>query len=128
MLAYERAVEHARDRVAVSNSTRWLVQHYFEEGRADRALEVARMGAAVYSASGLDILGQLTERMGRYDEAEGAYVAMAGRYPSEAFRLPAFYVRYRRTAWAMANIARRPRRPRRSSFPRNEAGVNGGAP
>ena len=94
--AFERAVEAARDRVAVSIGARWLVQRYFEEGRTDRALEVARQCAAVHSAGGLDILGQLAERMGRYDEAEGAYVAMARSYPDEAFRLSAYYIRYER--------------------------------
>ncbi len=94
--AYERAVRSARDRVAVSTSTRWLVQHYFEAGRDARALEVARMSAEVHSAAGLDILGQLTERMGRYEEAEGAYVALAAAYRDEAYRLPAFYFRHER--------------------------------
>jgi tetratricopeptide (TPR) repeat protein len=94
--AYERAVERARDRVAVSVATRWLVQNYFEEGRTERAIELARMGAAVHSAGGLDTLGHLAERMGRYEEAEGAYVALARRYPDQEFRLSAFYVRHER--------------------------------
>jgi tetratricopeptide (TPR) repeat protein len=94
--AYERAVEGARDRVAVSNASDWLVQHYFEEGRTERALEVARLAASVQSAGGLDTLGRLAERMGRYEEAEGAYVALARRYPDQGWRLSAFYVRYER--------------------------------
>jgi tetratricopeptide (TPR) repeat protein len=94
--AYERAVKLGRNRVAVSQSTRWLVQHYFEAGRDDRALEVARLSAAVYSGGGLDTLAQLLERMGRFEEAEDTYKALAERYPqSEAFLL-AFYVRYER--------------------------------
>jgi tetratricopeptide (TPR) repeat protein len=94
--AYERAVKLARDRVGVSQYTRWLVQHYFEEGRDDRALEVARMSAAVYSGGGLDTLAQLLERMGRYEEAESTYRALAERYPQDEASLLAFYVRYER--------------------------------
>jgi len=94
--AFERAIEHARNRVAVSQATGWLVQHYFEEGRTERALEVARMSAAVYSGTGLDTLGHLLERMGRYEEAESTYAALAERYPNSAFVLDAFYMRYER--------------------------------
>lgn len=94
--AFERAIEHARNRVIVSNATGWLVQHYFEEGRTERALEVARMSAAVYSGTGLDTLGHLLERMGRHEEAERTYAALAERYPDSAFVLDAFYMRYER--------------------------------
>jgi tetratricopeptide (TPR) repeat protein len=94
--AYERALARAPDRVDVSNSSGWLVQHYFEQGKTERALEVARMCAAVQSAGGFVTLGQLLERMGRYDEAERTYIDLAKRYPEQDVRLSAFYMRSER--------------------------------
>jgi tetratricopeptide (TPR) repeat protein len=94
--AYERALARAPDRVEVSNSSRWLVQHYFDQGRTQRALEVAQMCAAVQSGGGFATLGQLLERMGRYDEAERTYIDMAKRYRELEVRLLAFYLRYER--------------------------------
>ncbi len=94
--AYERALARAPDRVEVSNSSRWLVQHYFEQGNAKRALEIAHMCAGVGSAGGFVTLGQILERMGRYDEAERTYMDLAKRYPQLEVRLFAFYMRYER--------------------------------
>jgi tetratricopeptide (TPR) repeat protein len=91
---YERALALAHDRVAVSNSCRWLVQYYFDHGKTEKAETVARMVGAVYSAEGLKTLGQVLERMGKYDDAEKIYEALVERYPELPHTLWSFYIRH----------------------------------
>jgi tetratricopeptide (TPR) repeat protein len=91
---YERAVALAHDRVAVSNSCRWLVQYYFDHGKTEKAVTVAHMVGAVYSAEGLETLGQVLERMGKYDDAEKVYKALVERYPNTPATLLSFYIRH----------------------------------
>ena len=50
--AYQNAVDHDPDRVHVANNLRWLVDHYYAEGRRKEAFELAEMGAEVYSQAG----------------------------------------------------------------------------
>lgn len=92
--AYERAVERAEDRVAVSNQMDWLVDYYFRRGDKVKAERVARMAAEVYSGQGLLTMAELMDRMGRYQEAEDHYRKVKERYELDA-PLKRFYVRYR---------------------------------
>jgi tetratricopeptide (TPR) repeat protein len=78
--AYERAVEHSRDRVAVSNGMGWLIDYYLARGREDLAMARATMAADVYSESGLGNKGRLLERLGRTSEAKDYYHRIAERY------------------------------------------------
>jgi tetratricopeptide (TPR) repeat protein len=93
--AFEKAIEKARDRVAVSNSLQWLVGYYCDRSRTARAREVAQMAAAVYSARGLQTMAYVLERMGQYAEAEGWYQRVVERYGEDS-RAPLddFYIRY----------------------------------
>jgi tetratricopeptide (TPR) repeat protein len=90
--AFERALAEAGNRVAVSNNAPWLVDYYVEQGRPERAGEVARALAQVYSGTGLAALAALEERSGRHEEAERVYQQIATRYPRTT-DLDAFYVR-----------------------------------
>ncbi len=78
--AYERALAEADDRVLVSNNMEWLINHLAENGRVDRALEIAQQVGDVYSARGLGAQGKLLERLGRDDEALEIFRKMAARY------------------------------------------------
>lgn len=92
--AYEKGVAHARDRVRVSNEADWLVDHYFEHGDLERAKELARMAADVYSGMGLATMARLMERLSLYDEAEAWYRRLKDRYDGES--LDRFYIRHER--------------------------------
>jgi tetratricopeptide (TPR) repeat protein len=93
VVAYEKGIRLARDRVRASNSVLWLVGHYCDEGRLGRAREVAEMAAEVYSGQGLATMGYLMERLGRYDEARDWYQKIVERY-DDRDEIDAFYVRY----------------------------------
>jgi tetratricopeptide (TPR) repeat protein len=92
--AYERAVERAEDRVALSNQMDWLVDYYFRRGDKVKAERVARIAAEVYSGQGLLTMAELMDRMGHYQEAEDYYRKVKERYEMDA-PLKRFYVRYR---------------------------------
>src|SRR5438067_5692750 len=72
-VAYQKAFERAEDRVYMANSSRWIVDYYFDNGRIDDALKIATDAAEVYSHAGLCTMGHLMERMKRYTEAERYY-------------------------------------------------------
>lgn len=91
--AYERAIEKALDRVAVSAHVRWLVGYYLDHGRTDRARQVADLAAETYSGAGLVTMGYFFERTRKYDDAEEWYQKMIERYGNGA-PLDAFYIRY----------------------------------
>jgi hypothetical protein len=78
--AYRKYRKGATDRVAVSNSMRWLVDHLRTHGREAEAWEVARESAATYSGEGLLTLADLAEKVGRLDEAHEQYRLVAERY------------------------------------------------
>lgn len=90
--AFQKAVDRARDRVGVSNEVSILVDYEFDHGHAEKAEMLAQMAAQTFSYVGLETLGRLRERMGRYDEAKAVYEQIARRYDSNG--LDAFYVRY----------------------------------
>ena len=89
----EAYIAHARNSVAVSNRVRWLVHYDWDTGRRARAVALAEMAGDVYSASGLETLGDQLDRMGRYDEAEDAYRRRGERYEDGGGPLGVFYFR-----------------------------------
>jgi tetratricopeptide (TPR) repeat protein len=93
--AFEAGYAHAPDRVGVSHNLRWLTDYYFDHGRKDEALKIAREMADVYSYDGLFLMGRLQERSGRYDEALTWYERIADRYGNKKPRA-AFYIRQER--------------------------------
>jgi tetratricopeptide (TPR) repeat protein len=93
VLAYERWIGKARDRVGVSRGVTWIVRYYHAQGRGDRAQEIARQAAEAGSGSGLEVLGELLDRMGRHTEAEEIYRANERRYPDRSVPLGQFLMR-----------------------------------
>jgi tetratricopeptide (TPR) repeat protein len=91
---FERGYRSARDRVGLSNYEGRAIDHYFDVGQTEKALEMAQEGAAVYSEAGLANMGRLLERLGEYEEAEAVYKRTAERYPGAQWELDLFYVRY----------------------------------
>ena len=91
--AYERGVEHSKDRVLVANGAEWLVHHYLDRGETARALALGEMMADVYSGPGLAAMGHLQERLGDFPQAVDYYQKIQQRYqnPSE---LHSFFIRY----------------------------------
>jgi tetratricopeptide (TPR) repeat protein len=83
VVAYERMIEEAADRVMVSNNCAWLVKHYLRDGRRARAKEIAEMAAEVGSAEGLLTMAGFLEEPGRYEEAEGLIRRVRERYPED---------------------------------------------
>jgi hypothetical protein len=91
--ACEKGVKQARDRVAMSHHAFTLVRYYCDHGRVQRAGEVAKMAADVYSAPGLEAMAYFMERTVNYSEAEGWYKKVAERYHQRDM-LDIFYIRY----------------------------------
>jgi tetratricopeptide (TPR) repeat protein len=90
--AYQRAFDSAPDRLAVANDSDWLVNYYFDKGEKGKAVAVAQAAAEVYSLSGLQIMGRVLERMGRYPEAESYFKKIQERYDNKT-ELQSFYIR-----------------------------------
>lgn len=93
--AYENGIAKGRDRVSVANSILWLVGYYCDRNRTGRAGEIAKIAADVYSALGLQAMGYLMERTGRYSDAEAWYQRIVERYDYRG-TLEDFYIRYER--------------------------------
>lgn len=91
--AYERWIQKARDRVAVSNGVTWIVRYHDSHGRHDRAGEIATMAAETGSAGGLEVLGEFLERQGDYDKAEVVFRLLADRHDGSKALLGAFLMR-----------------------------------
>ncbi len=91
-VAYQKAVDNARDRVGASNGVDWLVDYYYEHGQGQRALEIAQGAAETYSGGGLITLARLYERMGRFEDAREYYSRAQTRYP-KVQTLDRFYIR-----------------------------------
>jgi tetratricopeptide (TPR) repeat protein len=90
--AFENAFTHQADAVQLSNQCGWLVDYYATHNRTDRALEIARFAADVYSESGLQTMARLMERLGQPKEAEDYYLKIQERYGDKS-PLPGFYHR-----------------------------------
>lgn len=89
---YLRYWKEAADRVRVSNSVRWLVEHLETHGRQAEAFEVASDAAGTASADGLTTLAWLREKRGQWREAEALQKENAQHYdnPKELYE---FYTR-----------------------------------
>lgn len=90
--AHEKMVALTRDQVAVSQEVGWLVNYYYDNGRAQQAFRLAREAAQVYSYDGLRTYAELCEKDKRYDAAEEHFRRIAERYED---RVPLLYY-YRR--------------------------------
>ena len=90
--AIEAAIKNNVDPVSVTYSTGWLVDYYFDRGKKDRALEIAKDAAEVYSNVGLTTMAKLQERMDNSHEAESFFEKIKERY-DDAGPLIAFYQR-----------------------------------
>ena len=71
--AYENAIRGEADAVWVSNSCEWIVNYYADHGNMDRAMEIAKFAAEVYSFLGLETMAKLLERLNKPEEAEEYY-------------------------------------------------------
>jgi hypothetical protein len=111
--AFQLYVDKAADRVRVSNTCQWLVDYYFENGRKDKAVEVAKMAAEVYSYSGLETYAGLLDRMGDLTGAEENYQRIAERYDSSA----PLYLFYKRHEGQMGDIGGKAKAMEAKVFP-----------
>jgi tetratricopeptide (TPR) repeat protein len=91
---YEKGVELATDPVLVANNCDWLVRHYFENGRREKAEALADRAAEVYSSGGLRTKGELMEMEKKYDEAL-EYVRRNEERYDQPGPLVGFCVRYK---------------------------------
>jgi hypothetical protein len=96
-VAYQKGFDRARDRVAASHESDWLVEYYFDRGDVVKAEAVARDAAGTGSGSGLFVMAMLRERQGRLDEAEDYYRRLFERYDNSRM-LTGFYYRQARVA------------------------------
>src|SRR4029453_17851545 len=62
-------------------------------GRRDRAEEIARLAADTGSAPGLEMLAEVLDRTGRFDEAESLYRRIDERYSDHSVPLGRFLMR-----------------------------------
>lgn len=120
--AYERALEHARDRVGVSNSSDWLADYHFDRGNEARAVALATMAAGVGSGGGLATMGRVLERMGRYEEAEALYTRVKEAYGRDT-TLNEFYLRFEHRVGS-GRFAAQAAQARQRLFPRGLQRVN----
>lgn len=81
-VAYQKGVDLGEDRVNAANLCEWLVNYYYDHGKQEEAMKVARMAASAYSYYGLETLLKLYERMDRIDEAEEIAKLIEKRYDS----------------------------------------------
>lgn len=89
---YQLAVDKAEDSVYASNNSTWLVMYYFDHNQKQKALDIAKGAAEVYSEGGLHCLARLYERMGDATKAEKVYLDSKERY-SKDDALTGFYLR-----------------------------------
>jgi tetratricopeptide (TPR) repeat protein len=94
-VAYRKGLDRDPDRVGAANTSRWLVDYYFDHGRIREAEAIAREAAETYSGQGLFVMARLEERRGRLAEAEEYYRRILDRYDS-AQELAGFYYRQAR--------------------------------
>lgn len=90
-VAYQKGVDVGEDRVNAANLCEWLVNYYYDHGRQEEAMKIARMAASVYSYYGLETLLKLYERMDRIDEAEEIAKRIEERYDSPDPRAGLYY-------------------------------------
>ena len=82
---YEKAFrDPALDAVAMTYSSRWLVQYYERTKEPAKAMALATRSANVGSSPGMLTLGLLHERRSEFDEADELFTAVANRYEEKA--------------------------------------------
>jgi tetratricopeptide (TPR) repeat protein len=90
----EKAYELAEDRVWMANNSQFLVERLYEQGKKDRAEEVAGAAAEVYSRGGLETYGWLKEKEQQWDEALETYRKIDKRYnDKDAFAEAGYWMR-----------------------------------
>ncbi len=82
--AYENGVALSKDTVGISNSCKWLVNYYYDNGREQEAFALAQRAAKVYSAAGLKTLAGLLEKSGDLSGAEEYFSRNRERYDQVA--------------------------------------------
>jgi hypothetical protein len=78
--AYQRMFDSARDRVLTANSSRWLMDYYYDRAQRGKAREIATNSAQTGSARGMLTLSAFLEREGDYAGAENLLQAIKDRY------------------------------------------------
>ena len=90
---WKRALAASTDSITLSNELGQYVNILFDRGDTQEAMRVAKLAAGVYSGGGLFTLGNLYERLGKYDDAVAQYRKITARYESKN-RENTFYIRY----------------------------------
>jgi tetratricopeptide (TPR) repeat protein len=91
--AYQQAIDRSTDEVRMSNGCDWLVNYYYDTGKKERALSIAKRAAEVYSQKGLETMAKLQEKMNSLDTAEDYFQKIRERYDTKGM-LCAFYQRH----------------------------------
>ncbi len=91
--AFEHYVQNARDQVAVASQVAWLVRYDWDTGRRDAATRMAEEAGSVGSAAGLNIYGEVLERLGRDEEARAVFERVSERYETGGFGLATYCLR-----------------------------------
>lgn len=92
--AYQKGVDRSADSVLAANESGWLVNYLFDHDQKKQALKVATMAANAYSATGLEVMASLQEKMGALEQAEDYFKKILDRYRND-FPLTNFYLRNR---------------------------------
>ncbi len=91
--AYQNAIDRSTNAVAIANRCDWLVNYYYDIGKEDKAYSIAMRAAKAYSASGLETMADLLDKMNRLSEAEDYYKRIEKRYDSPG-ELTKFYLKH----------------------------------
>jgi tetratricopeptide (TPR) repeat protein len=91
--AYKRYVAHATDPVEMSNEAWWLIFRFYQTGRTEQALALARAAADVHSGGGLIAYANMLDLTGDHGQAEQVYRTEAERYDDKSLLL-AFLMRH----------------------------------
>lgn len=89
---FQMGIEKHQDAISISNSSDWLVMYLLGKKENQKAEELAKSAAEVYSARGLLTLSRFYERTGKMVEAEAELKKLSARYRSNS-ELLSFYLR-----------------------------------
>ncbi len=78
--AYELALDHHADAVALANRSEWLLQYFSDKGDTERVEKVAAFAEEVFSARGLQAVLNLRLRQQQWAEARRLGEAILERY------------------------------------------------
>ncbi len=92
--AYQKGWDLSGDSVSAANNSEWLVNHYYENGEKQKAMEIAGRAAKVYSYTGLWVMADLLEKMDNLEAAEEYYSKIRQRYEDPGV-LVGFFRRHR---------------------------------